>query len=36
VLRTQLMAEQLAALNLQNGNAKQVAEMLLNSVNRSE
>lgn len=36
VLRTQLLAEQLAALKLQNGNAKQVAEMLLNSVNRSE
>lgn len=36
VLRTQLLAEQLAALNLQNGNAKQVAEMLRNSVGRSE
>lgn len=36
VLRTQLLAEQLSALKLQNGNAKQVAEMLLNSVNRTE
>ena len=35
VLRTKLLAAQLAALNLKNGNAKQVAEMLQNSVGRS-
>jgi len=36
VLRTQLLAAQLGALNLQNGNAKQVAETLLASVGKSQ
>lgn len=36
VLRTQLLAQQLGALQLQNGDAKKVAEILLASVNRSE
>lgn len=36
VLRTKLLAAQLGALNLQNGNAKKVAETLLASVDHSE
>lgn len=36
VLRTQLLAAQLGALNLQNGNAKQVADTLLASVGKSQ
>lgn len=36
VLRTQLLAAQLGVLNLQNGNAKQVAETLLASVGKSQ
>lgn len=35
-LRTQLLAQQLGALQLQNGDAKKVAETLLASVGRSE